>query len=37
MEARSQLAAARKERQARLAAQVDIVLPERVDSPLLHA
>ena len=37
MAARSQLAAARKERQARLAAQVDIVLPERVDSPLLHA
>ena len=35
--ARSQIAAARKERQARLAAQVDIVLPERVDSPLLHA
>jgi hypothetical protein len=37
MAARSQLAAARQERQARLAAQVDVVLPERVDSPLLHA
>jgi hypothetical protein len=38
MAARSQLAVARKERQARLAAQVDIVLPEPpADSPLLHA
>ncbi|HMC15769.1 MAG TPA: hypothetical protein VKI18_09065 [Albitalea sp.] len=37
MAARSQIAAARMERQARLATQVDIVLPERVDSPLLHA
>ena len=34
--ARSQLAAARKERQARLAADVDIVLPADAEQPL-HA
>ena len=36
LQARSQLAAARSERQARLAAQVDIVLPGEVDTAL-HA
>jgi hypothetical protein len=37
MQARSQLAAARKDRQARLAAHVDIVLPEPQEDLLLHA
>ena len=37
LEARSQLAAARKDRQARVAAHVDIVLPPPKEDPLLHA
>jgi hypothetical protein len=37
MAARSQLAAARKDRLARQAAHVDIELPEAVESLLLHA
>ena len=37
MQARSHLAAARKERQARLAAQVDIVVPPPKEDLLLHA